>query len=358
MDYTIMETQLTGRYREVFAKAVLYATMKNVPLDVADEKISELYDLLLTAQSESKPVEKLIGRDTNLFCRDFFGDCTIGDRLKTVPASLYRIAWFMLVIELISLFAAEDPIGEFFTLKADYSGYGVGFVVAALMYIVTEAVLAPIFVRSKKSKGTGGWYWLIIGMFVLFVAGGAALFGDVSLMLPVWPVILGSAGYILLYVIVRAVWRYKNFGSVFNSRKQLEQDSYYRNLENRDLEKILLEGWQKRYERLVKKSKVTAETYLEKLQKEERLNKKMMRVVLPLCIAAICVFCIFDVALESTWHDTLFFALFIGAVEFFICRWMIRNEKKNSALRTKHLDECERQNKTLPDYIEETLKGF
>lgn len=358
MDYNVMETQLSGEYREVFSKAVLYASLKNLSAQAAEEKLCDLYDLLLTAESEGKPVQKLVGKDINGFCREYFSDCTIADRLKTIPASLYRVAWFVLVLEIISLLADGTGEAGFFGMKSDYSGMGVGLATAALMYIVSQAVLAPLFARGKSGKGVGGWYWVLGIMFVAFMGVGMKLAEGLSLMLPVWPFVLGSAGYILLYIIVRAVYRYKNYGTLRNERRLMEQDSYYKNLQDRDLEKILLTGWQKRFQRLEKRGKVTRETYLDKLLKEEKIGQKIVTIGVPVGFGIAALISVADTAMEGSLQDALAFALFLAVMEFFICRWIIRGEKKRSALRMKHLNACRERGITLPDYIEEELKGF
>ncbi len=358
MDYNVMETQLKGEYREVFSKAVLYASLKNISAQAAEEKLCDLYDLLLTAQSEEKPARKLVGKDINGFCREYFADFTIADRLSTIPASLYRVAWFVLVLETIALLAGGTGEAGFFAAKADYSGVGVGIAAAALMYIVSEVVLAPLFARGKSGKGVGGWYWLLAIMFAAFIGVGMKLTEGLSLMLPMWPFVLGSAGYILLYTIARAVYRYKTYGTLRDERRLMEQDSYYKNLQDRDLEKILLTGWQKRFQRLEKRGKTTRETYLDKLLKEEELGRKIIILALPIGLAVVTLVDVVERAMESSLQDALAFALFMAVTEFFICRWIIRGEKKQSALRMKHLNACRERSVTLPDYIEETLKGY
>ena len=358
MDITVLETQLKDEYRDVFESAHVYATLKNIENAFSHEKMLELFDLLITAQSEQKPVNKLVGSDVNKFCKDFFSDYTIVERLRFLPVSLYRVSWFVFILELIELFAMDNPLRDFFTIKADMSGYGAGALVAALAYLITDVVLIPVFNRNKKIK-PGVWYGIVIVVMIALIAASVSLSGKLTLMLPVWPFLLGSGLYIIAYIVVRAVWRYMNYGTIRNSRKILEKDSYYRNLEDRDLEKILLEGWQKQYGRRLKKGKTTAESYLDDLKKNEALNDKMFRYVTPLIYAALCVFAVIQVASDgSGFWDTIFFAVLISAVAFFIYRWIYKIEAKNAALRKKHIINCEQQGKTMPEYIEETLESF
>ena len=357
MNLSVMETQLSGEYREVFKRAQMYATLKNMENQFFDDKMLELFDLLLTAQNEGKPASRLIGSDVSRFCKDYFSDYTIAERLRFLPVTLYRISWFVFVLELIEFFACEIPMRDFFAAKADMSGYGVGALVAIAAYIVADVILLPIFRRSKKVN-MGVWYGVLLGVIALLLAVSFPLGDRLTLMLPVWPFLLGSALYIIAYIVARAIWRYRNFGTIRNARKQLEQDSYYKNLEDRDLEKILLEAWKKRFARLQKQGKVTEESYLEELTKNENLEGKIFRYVTPLIYIAICIFSIVQVARDSGLADSIFFAVFISVITFFIYRWLYRIEAKNAALRRKHLDNCRAQGKTMPDYIEESLVKF
>lgn len=358
MDYNLLETQLNGEYREIFSKAQIYATLKQISEDVMDEKMTELYDLLLTAQTDKKPVNKLIGRDENKFLKNFFSDYTFTERLKRLPVNLYRTAWVVFVLECIEAIAADNTIKNFFNIKSDVSGYGFGLITAVIIWLISDFVLAPVLLKKKKdgSNYRGQYFPLIvIALFVVLIGLGVHFFSDVTVMLPTAPFIIGSGLYIVIYLIVRSVWRLKNYGSLRNTRKQIEQDSYYRNLQNKDMEKAVLKGWKYRFEKLSKKGKVTAEGYLEKLKKEEKLTLNVMTVMVPVLLAAVSLGFIIDVVRDSTWYDSLIFIALIGTIEYFIGRWIIRSEKKQSAIRTRILRQCEESGKTMPDYIDGEL---
>ncbi len=354
MDYNIMETQLTGEYREVFKKAQLYIVLKNMPAAYSDDKMSELYDLLLTAQSNHKPVNKLVGSDTSRFCKDFFGDYSLLERLRFLPVGLYRSAWVIFIFQLVELLALDDPAKDFFTAKANFAGFGAGLLVCLAAYTIFEALLLPLFLKSKKSK-TGPWYIAGTAIFVALFFGVLSLTDGITLMLHIHPFLLCSAIYIIVYIIVRAVWRFKNYGTVFNSRRRIEQDSYYANLRDKDMEKILLEGWQKRYERLERKGKTTAQTFLAKLQKEEKIERAIYKYFMPALAAVVGLFSVMDVVAESTLSDALFFAAVLGVIEFFIFRWIISTALKQCAFNSVYLTECEKLGMTMPDYISKKL---
>lgn len=359
MDYNVMETQLTGEYRDVFAKAQLYSMLKNVADDVEEDKMLELYDLLLTAQSDDKPVEKLTGRDVNKFLKSYFEDYTWKERLRRLPVWLYRVAWAIFVLESITALAADYTTGNFFTLKDDVTGYGIGLLTAVVFSIICNSVLAPMLLRRKQKVSFGGWYAFGCVLFVVLIGISVAWCGDKTLLvMPVHPLLICSGLYIVTYLIVRSIWRYRNYGSIRNTRKKIEQDSYYRNLYDRDMEQVVMKGWKSRYERLLKKGKTTAESFIEKLKTEEQYAVKGYPILVWGLLGAVVVFAVIDVAAESTWFDTLMYAAIIGTIEYFIGRWIIRSEKKQSAIRSRIIRQCEQSDMTLPEYIDNSLAEY
>jgi len=267
------------------------------------------------------------------------------------------VMWFVFVIELIELFAADETLSNFFSVKADMSGYGAGILVAAAAYLFTDTVLFPIYTRNRKIK-PGVWYGIILAVMAGLIAVSGVLTDKLTLMLPVWPFLLGSGLYIIAYIIIRAVWRYKNFGTVRNSRKLLEQDSYYRNLEDRDLEKSLLTAWQRRFVRRQKKGKSTAEGYRDELKKNEAIDEKQLKIWTPLIYTLLGTGAVAGVATDSGVADTVMFAVLISVILFVVYRWIYKIEAKNAALRKKHIARCEQQGKTMPEYLKETLESF
>ena len=66
---------------------------------------------------------------------------------------------------------------------------------------------------------------------------------------------------------------------------------------------------------------------------------------------------IVKVALESTVIDTLFFALILGVIEWFIWKLFIGSSKKASAMRRRIYAACSKCGMTLPAYLESELES-
>ena len=108
INFAAMETELEPKWREVFEKASNYATLHNIDTDFADERKSELFDLLITAQNEGSPVRKITGGNTERFCKDFFSDYTPKERLRNLPKVIYRLAVCMLTFLVIDVMYCES----------------------------------------------------------------------------------------------------------------------------------------------------------------------------------------------------------------------------------------------------------
>lgn len=354
MNHTAMEQQLNGDYKELFAKATTYMLTDNFQTDFADERIADLFDLLLTAQDRNTPIERIAGKDTERFCKDLFSDYTLKDRLMGELQHINSIAWFVFVIELITLFGQAKSAGDFFSVKTNVLGYLLGIGAGLLSDLVMRLIYRPTILKAKKVS-SGKWSFIMLGTVVGLIAISIAVLGDATLELPIYPLIIGSGAYIAVYSAVTALWRYKIYGTVRNVKNKLYSDSYYKSLTDINMEKTLMEAWLKRYERLSKKGKTTEEGYINELKKDEKQNRIADKITLVFYIAVMVGF-ILVVAKDSTVIDTLIFSAIIITLESAIFAAFHKAFKKGSALRMKHIAECERSGMTLPAYIRSKLR--
>ena len=73
LDTIAMAAQLEGEYKIVFEKADMYGTLEKCSDEnIRDDKMMNLYDLLLQAQMDKTPVSKIIGEDIEEFCKSYF----------------------------------------------------------------------------------------------------------------------------------------------------------------------------------------------------------------------------------------------------------------------------------------------
>lgn len=356
MDYIWLTDKLEGEYKEAFEKAEIYANIRNINEDMQNELLMELLDLFLTAQNEGKPVIKLIGSDLEAFCDSYFSVYTLKSHLCGVPKKIYHLLWFVFVFETVSLFALISDGEEFslFQSTVDLSGYVCGLLVGALVWFLCNVFIRPFIFR---------WKWLTSGRFSAFVilltvgmiAGGVILLEDYTLELPVFLILLVSSLYIVSYIIVRSIWRYRKYGSIRKEKavwgKIGFRSALKETLEN--MPKDLVERFYKKNERRQKKGKepMTPEEYMEVLHKENIRTRRGDRIGLVIVLLVV-IGLIIQTALTSTAVDTLIFAVILFVVEIpagALFRIGIRSTKR----REEIVAECDRRKITILEYAEE-----
>ena len=351
MNLELMKQQLTGEYREAFSAVWVYGTMKNIAADLLEERLTELYDSLYTAQIEKKDVRRIIGSSTERFCKNFYEDYTFADRLRQLPALLYRWAWVVLVMVLLPLSGSSER-GTTQNILPILFAIGVGLV----FELVCRFVFLPLMCRSRKIK-SGTWsniaFISLIVMFAATIVFQASL--SVELEVPALPLAIGAGAYIAVFFAVRSYLRYKEFGTIRDVRKQMRKDSYYKEISDQQLEQTVLKTWQKQYTKFSSKGKATPDSYIGMLKKNEKAND-IANTAIDLFMAA----CFISIVVNKVQDyqgvaDLLVYLAFMGTLMFFFWRFISGAFRRGSAIRKNLIRECETAGQTMPDFITERL---
>ncbi len=358
MDYIWLSDKLKGEYRDVFSKAEVYAEIRNISGDSLNDMMMDLLDFMLTAQNEGKPVEKIVGSDIEKFCGEYFSNYTIKNHLLEIPKYLYRLMWFVFVIELVTIFFMMSE-GEFklFDATTDMSGYFIGFVEAWLVVLLCNLLIRPFMFR---------WKWLTSGVLnaIVLVFTGAMLFiglwmfGDNHLEVPVFPVLAISGCYILIYFAVRSVRRYRHHGSIRKEKEPFEKGGsrgVFQQIQ-KEVPEELLKRYNKKNEKLERKGKqpMTPEEYMELLKRENvrtRRGDKFGMILVALVVLGVVI----QTALTSEPLDTVIF-LFVILVAEIPAMLLFRLGEKSTAYREWIVEECDRRGITIIEYVEGAKK--
>lgn len=351
MEFELMKEQLKGEYRKIFEAAWIYGIMKNVSNEMLIDRLTEIYDILLTAQTEGRDVRRIAGTDTERFCKDLYGDYTLTDRIKFIPRIMYTYAWWIFVIALVTFTA--DNSG-----RSNILPYLFGIGTGVIFELICRFVIAKVMFKSRKIS-PAAWNNMALLIFVAIFIG--MLFSQhyisVQLNVPTLPLIIGSGVYIAVFFTARSIYRYKNFGTIRNVHKQMLKDNYYKELSSTQLEETVLKGWRKRYEIESSKGKITAEGFVERLKKDERINDIVDRG-LDIFYAVVYIFTIIERMTdpEQGTIDLLFYALIMGVFLFLIWRFFSGAFRKGSGVRKKLIQECLQAGVTMPEYINNRLQ--
>lgn len=357
MNYSNMESQLSGDYRDVFQKVQLYVNLSGINDNIADEQLLDLYDLLMAAQSGKQPVKKVVGDDVEKFCKDYFRDYSKMDHVKEMFRRIYRLAICALFLEGIFYLADEEyALPHLLTAKTDVSAYLGGIGVGILISLIGERVLLPLGLRRRKS-GNMLYYFVYIVLFIVFLTVSVHFWDKEDLFIPLFPFLVVLISYIALYLLVRSVWRLRHYGTLRDvKRAELKEiDKYYGQYVDRDLEDIYLKGWQKRYRRLSRMKGMTPEEFYQLLQKEEKQEAVIERFS-PWAYVLIVIVCTLLAAKDSTWYDLLILAGILAAAEFGIYWFFKKISAENAKTRTQLLEECERSGMDILSFIDTKRK--
>ncbi|MGT2829254.1 hypothetical protein AB6M97_00295 [Streptococcus hillyeri] len=97
MSFFQLAEQLSDPYKAVFNRVYLYATIQEIPDDVCNDAMLNLYDVLYTAQAEKKPIEQIVGDDIEAFCQSYFDQRKLHRFLTSLPDRFFR--WGKWILE-------------------------------------------------------------------------------------------------------------------------------------------------------------------------------------------------------------------------------------------------------------------
>lgn len=359
IDYIYMKDDLKDEYLQAFEKVEMYSTVIGVDSKTDGEMMMNLLDMLLTAQSEGKPVEKIVGNDIEEFCKSYFQD--YGSKERTVEFVNYikRIMWVNLVFSLIDLFIYSGEEGfSIWTTTTDIAGFVGGFSVVAIVYILLNAFVKPRMFKWKK-VGSGIFSVVVCILLIGLLIVGIVLTDGNELGIPLLPSIIVSALYLIVYYIFSVRKNLKEFGTI---RKPKDKDKmkfsdYVNKLVEESLPQELAKRYEKENKKLARKGKpaMTPEEYMDKLRKENEKSLRNLkwgnRFVVVFVIALITGMIVAEAVKGSEIVDLVIYAAVLIAFEIPLLKFFISMDGGYST-RIKVFEECDRQGITILEYAE------
>lgn len=333
IDYTAMAEQLTGEYRNIFEKVELYSDMNGIPEEIKADRLMNLLDLLTTAEADQKPAIEIIGSDIQTFCIDYFADYDIRSKISKIPERIYDIACPLLCILLLDIFLLDHPTKNLIYMKSDILPIISGIMIGILLTILLKYLIGPIIYRSKKIPIIV-FYVLVIVLFIAFIVISMNIVGDRDLQLPSFPFLVATISYIVIYLSIRSIIRYRKTGSI--RKPKLVDPEYEFHLtksgsHSKDMENATQKSLVKRYQRINKRRfrrnqpAITTQEFIHKIRKEDAIGN-------PICIWGIGIFYIVVVAkmaideiLESGIGIGLFILLAVMSAMYIPLFLFIRN---------------------------------
>ncbi|MBE5954806.1 MAG: DUF1048 domain-containing protein [Lachnospiraceae bacterium] len=357
IDTLAMANLLKGEYKEAFTKIDMYGSMGNVDMDIYEDRIMNLYDMFVEAQEEGKPVEKIIGKDIEGFCKAYY-NCR--EEKKWYVDVLKRFCNIMTIIFVYCLletfWVREDKIDFFednINIMPIVVGLIVGFILVGLGKLINKQV------TFKKEKVNPAPYSILL--LVVFVVGVifAPLFkDDINISVPLGIITIVSGVITGIYLLVKIIIKIVNRDKIKLAKEEKAQrKEVLDEIEFRAGIKDVADGMVTRYNKKVTKHQKKGKTYtydefIQSIRKEMKDEKQYNIVVGAILIiwAGISVVRCFFVA--EPIPMIVFTALLIVA-EVFIYKWFVKFNKEQTLSYEIILGECEKRDITVDEYVKE-----
>lgn len=353
-----MTNLLKGEYKEAFIKIDLYGGMGNIDTDVYEDRIVNLYDMFIQAQEEGKPVEKIIGKDIEAFCKEYY---RVEEKGHIVWDIVRRIGYVMTVIFIYSVvdfvFLTDDK-GPFMERNIDLFPVVLGLLVGFVL--IAFGVMVNKFVTFKKKKLHPTLYYIVV--LILFVAGiiaGVGVFSDkIDISVPLYVVLIISGTIALIFNVVNVIVNHKkdDIQKKLDKEEKKIKKEFEEDVEFRGGLKDVASGMAFRYKRRKKKAEkkgieFTQADYAEIVQKEIDSEKNYNIFMIALFSIFVIVPVVHEIITENL-INAVILAVVLSIIETLICRSFIKfNKVQNESYRVI-LAECEEQGIDVVQYYE------
>ena len=367
LDTISMAEKLKGDYQKVFEKADMYSTIASGNEDVNDEKMMNLYDLLLEAQSEDKPVAKIVGADIEAFCREYF-EADKDEKMKwyvRLTGALYTACIWLTIIALIwVIFPEEGQTIQSLTL--DIFPFLIGVSIGIVSTIIMKYLLEPIIFKSKKLKPLV-FYFIILavsfGSCILVFSVSVSANTELMNIPAIW-LLAVCGGYVVIYLLVRSLWRYRTYGTIRkdtkeNRARRKEEKKIKKNfndeVSNESTDHLTAKFMAKRYARLNKRNirrkhqELSFSEYAALIHKEESMNGKLNLIMACIFIALVIGSTVMQMV-TTGFVDGLILGIILAVIETPIYLFFKSSNDTGSKHRLQIIAECERLGVSITEY--------
>lgn len=355
MSYVTLQGKLQGEYKDTFERIEMYSIMERIDETHREDLMMNLLDLLLLAQSEEKPIEKVIGTDVKQFCESYFGDYLVKGKFFNILDAIYRLAWIGFVMDSIWMLSDTDRHKNPLTMTSDLTGYFTGFAGGMIFSAIFLMIGKPLIFNKRKIPPALFYTINIIGSLAISF-GLLWWVDDQSVPVPYWLSLSLFAGYILVFIVVRAISRYKEYGSI-RKRKEPGQQSFWKEI-NQQVDDELPIDLEKRFRKINRrrerrgKKLMSGQEYLNKIRRNAERSSRYGYPASIALLSLILLYIIIRNYIDQGLIDTILFAIVLLVCEipaFAIMRVGNSGDRKKIDI----VNICEERGITLSEYVKE-----
>ena len=353
--YLIEKEKLKNEYRECFERVEAYSLLKNVDEKTEEEMMMNLVDVLYTAQRKGKPLEKIVGKDVEEFCKNYFSEYhSVIQWVKGFPKWIYRISCFELFFYLFEIGVLwEEEDFHLLTATTDVSGYMGGIILGLIFALLFKYVGQYLIFRVKRVNATVVSI-ISVAAFLICMIPASVFLANQVIAVPLFPVTILCMAYCSGYKIIELRTRYRKYGTLKKpvepgSAKAVYQASMEKMIEQWPVE--LQKNFERKNKKLIKKGKpeLTIEKYMKKLQKECQMVKIcdwIMRLFMFGMLAIPVVFFWTDGGFsDAVGGGVILFAIYYGIYKIFMNNDIYEAQEN-------YLKQCEKEGITILELAE------
>jgi len=363
IDTFAMRELLRGEYKETFEKISLYGDMSNINSAMLEDRITNIYDLLMEAQNEEKPVDKIVGTNLEKFCRSYFKYDSVGDILKEICKRILNVAVILFVFSFLDYFLLSEEKVPFTKARVNIVGLFIGLLVAlAIIGYSNYVKRKKIFIEGNVKYG---WHLGVIAiLFFVGIIGLPILISDVvdfspSLLMTVLVIGAYAGGYFLVTMIYRIV----KYGSLKNPNKLTKEEKAERNAANKEIEeksenittaRDLSERFLKLKAKNEKKGKpeYTMEEFT-KLIKNDISQEKGIKIFMVALAVGATVFNVYKTYGSDGLKGAILMFVILGVILTLVCRFMCKILTEVNISMKQVIETCEERDINIVDYYKE-----
>lgn len=295
---------LKNEYKEIYERIDIYIASYGLVIDNKSEIMEDILDLLLTAQENQTPIEKIIGNDFEKFCNQVIES----HKKSIIERFLSYFQWFRYIILISGLL-------ELFALIFDYSDgiknpWNVSVDIGeSCLCIAIPFLIAYFFNMMRKKLVMKKWYnskldtILVILLVVISMVSFYILSDYVFSLISIPRFIF--IPFTFIFFIFMALRKRK--------LKQKEEHISFDNIAYNEIIKVYRNQYEKYISQCQKKNKESEDVnkWYENKYKKDILWQRVTDILLILIILCFIIF----VAMDSEIFDTFVFIIIITIIE-------------------------------------------
>ncbi len=315
--YLLYKDKLKGEYKEAFDKVELYMDSGNYDDFSIEDRLSTFLDMLLSAQEKNKPVEKIVGKDIQKFCKMFCSDMGAKSRVLKIMDIIKRIAIIELIFAVLELFLVDLPTNESF-MDAMTMGMASGYLVCVGVYVIF-GLFMDVLIRSLLFKYKVGIRKIKAVRVALLIAmfGSAFLVFDYMPLVacPIWIVLAVCSAYLVFYYI------YNQKRLAENKPRKITFADMVKTQSALDADKMQEQRYKILNKRNIKKGKgiLSMEEFLDMEEKDCAKNEKMkpLYYIIPLVMTILNVLTTdFEDLFSAIFYISMHLVIYFAAMRF------------------------------------------